>query len=425
MKTYNNKFYDTINELVSRADGNSAAKIVDHKTFIDEGAKFSALSQIEKDDYCNNFINNLVNKIQKTMDTADSYDGELKSVTKGELPVGGVVEIILHKWFNATQAGFVNLTDGNTNLDQWEIKKPECETYLFSKAVPFTLFYTINAIELEGAFKDESALTTFMGNVMTYFLNSKEQILTSIRRAIVADVAKDATAGVVPTSDTLNGQNYKLITMYNTINGLEGADAITVDDALYNTEFIRYAVSVMTKVAKRMGQPSVEFNSEGFKTFTSPNRLNKIILGDFVGAMDAYTIQDLRRPQSLGEFEELAFLESTKEPMTVACLDYDYMVASKPASITVNKIYYLTTDGKHYKGTAGNDWTEVTVSDEVKSAPIIGIFYDEYACGQFIERNSMRTTPLNARTETYNIFSNVQVLNYKLKSANSVVFTLA
>ena len=115
----NNNAFIAINELVSRAAGVADAGIVDDKSLIDFGRK---LSDMNADDFKNNFANEIANKVRLSINVARKYEPKLQSLIRGSMPANGIIEIIQNTFFSTRAADFTNLVDGQS-IDMYKVAK--------------------------------------------------------------------------------------------------------------------------------------------------------------------------------------------------------------------------------------------------------------------------------------------------------------
>ena len=273
----NNNAWIAINELVSRAAGVADAAIVDDKSLIDFGRK---LSDMNADDFKNNFAQEIANKVRLSINVARKYEPKLQSLIRGSMPANGIIEIIQNTFFSTRAADFTNLIDGQS-IDMYKVAKGGQTADYFTDEVSYKLFVTIQDVELEGAFMSGEAMQSFLTGKITYLVNSYNLAREQGRRALLASEIKSlSTATAAASADGL-AQRYKLCELYNKIYGYTASDEgyVTKDDALYNANFVKFAVMMINKVYKKLSTPSVKFNDGSIKTFT-PDANKKMITLD-------------------------------------------------------------------------------------------------------------------------------------------------
>ena len=425
----NNNAWIAINELVSRAAGIADASIVDDKSLIDFGRK---LADTNADTFKNNFANEIANKVRLSINVARKYDAKLESLIRGAMPANGVLEIIQNTFFDTRVADFVNLVDGES-VDMYKVNKGKQTADYFVDEVAFKLFVTIQDIELEGAFMSGDAMQAFLTGKITYLVNSYNLAREQGRRALIASEIKDLSAATAATTADGLAQRYKLCELYNTVYGYQAADAgyVTSANALYDANFVKFAIMMINKVHKKLSTPSMKFNDGSIKTFTPDANKKLICLGALSDSIVAYKTTFSPDATVLPEHETVEFWQQEANPYVAYFLKSgkNLVVVNTDADrgTVTNTYYYVIASGKTYLRTASG-YTEVTAFDDgtaqKATAPTIAVLFDDIAMGEYITHEATRSTPFNVAGEYYNVYMNYQGKLIRLKSANQVIFTL-
>ena len=425
----NNNAWLAINELVSRAAGVADAAIVDDKSLIDFGRK---LSDMNADDFKNNFAQEIANKVRLSINVARKYEPKLQSLIRGSMPANGIIEIIQNTFFSTRAADFTNLIDGQS-IDMYKVAKGGQTADYFTDEVSYKLFVTIQDVELEGAFMSGDAMQSFLTGKITYLVNSYNLAREQGRRALLASEIKSlSTVEDAASADSL-AQRYRLCTLYNNIYGYTSNDEgyVTKDDALYNANFVKFAVMMINKVYKKLSTPSMKFNDGSIKTFTPDANKKMITLDALNDAIVAFKTTISPDATVLPEHESIEYWQQEANPYVAYFLEdgKNLVVVNTDADRgTVNgTYYYVIATGKTYLRTASS-YTEVSNFDDgtaqKATAPTIAVLFDDIAMGEYITHEATRTSPFNVAGEYYNVFINFQGKLIRLKSANQVIFTL-
>ena len=425
----NNNAWIAINELVSRAAGVEDAAIVDDKSLIDFGRK---LTDTNADTFKNNFANEIANKVRLSINVARKYDAKLESLIRGQMPANGVLEIIQNTFFDTRVADFVNLVDGQS-VDMYKVNKGKQTADYFVDEIAFKLFVTIQDVELEGAFMSGDAMQSFLTGKITYLVNSYNLAREQGRRAMLASEIKDLSAATAATSADGLAQRYKLCELYNTVYGYQSSDAgyVTKANALYDANFVKFAIMMINKVYKKISTPSMSFNDGTIKTFTPDGNKKLVCLGALSDSIVAYKTTFSPDATVLPDHETIEFWQQEKDPYVAYFMkpnDKYYIVNTDAERNTTNGSYsYVIASGKTYLR-SGSTWTEVNNFDDgnaqTATAPTIAVLFDDIAMGEYITHEATRSTPFNVAGEYYNVYMNYQGKLIRLKSANQIIFTL-
>ena len=425
----NNNAWIAINELVSRAAGVADLAIVDDKSLIDFGRK---LTDTNSDTFKNNFANEIANKVRLSINVARKYDAKLESLIRGTMPANGVLEIIQNTFFDTRVADFVNLVDGQS-IDMYKVNKGKQTADYFVDEIAFKLFVTIQDVELEGAFMSGDAMQSFLTGKITYLVNSYNLAREQGRRAMLASEIKDLSAATAATSADGLAQRYKLCELYNTVYGYKASDTgyVTKANALYDANFVKFAIMMINKVYKKISTPSMSFNDGSIKTFTPDGNKKLVCLGALSDSIVAYKTTFSPDATVLPDHETIEFWQQEKDPYVAYFMkpsDKYFIVNTDAERNTTNGSYsYVIASGKTYLRGSSN-WTEVTNFDDgnaqTATAPTIAVLFDDIAMGEYVTHEATRSTPFNVAGEYYNVYMNYQGKLIRLKSANQIIFTL-
>lgn len=380
----NNNFYAAINALVAKATGGTTAVITDYSSFIDAG---KIITNITYTDLQNNFIAALMNRIALSINTARGYDGAYRELERGTLEYGNTIELIINKFYEAQAAPFVALADGYS-VDQYVVAKPDVAANYYTKTDAYQIVITVQYDQLKKAWESPASMDSFIQGVIMYVMNSNELRREAGRIALVADlIVRDLGETAAATIDT-PAQVYKLLTLYNAIAGV----SLTADEALYNEEFIRFAVKTINMVAEKTKKVSKSYNNDAIMTFTRPEDRHLFVNSALVSALGAYVFPNSYNKDdqiTLNDYINVPYWQAEDHPFTVKYAD--------------------PTDGAR----------------ELTTDPVLAVMCDRYAVGEYVRKQDMRSSPFNAAGEYFNNFLNVEVAYVSCPSANSVVFTLA
>lgn len=378
----NNNFYATINELVAQATSGTASAVVDYSSFIDAGRTITELSGT---DVQNNFIAAIANKMALSINTARSYLGKYKELTRGQITAGNTIEMIMNTFYDAQAAAFVDLVDGQS-VDQYTINKPKAYVDYFIDTNTYQIPLTIQRTQLVKAFQSPAAMDSFLTGTMTYLLNSNEAIRENARIGLVAKLILDVSDTTPATSADAPAQVYKLVSLYNALTGLQ----LTSDNCMLNEGFVKYMYQTIAKVMSKTENQSSSYNKKGIKTFTPGDARHLFINTAVSSAFRTYIFSSNNiRPEAidLSNYIDVPYWQNEKTPFTV-------------------------------KGKVSED------GDEITSSPIAAVFCDKFAIGEYLREQTMDVTPFNAKGKYWNNFLNVEVMYVQNQYANAVVFTL-
>lgn len=374
----NTQFYTTLNELMTRATKGQVTGVVDYASFVDAGKILSAMTI---QDLTNEFLDPLMNKVQKTINDNPSYQGSLIDMYKGKLDYG-VLETIMGSFYSMAQSTFdgKTLTNGETYTSQFKVNLPEKTVMYHTDSDSWELDITIRDTDLRGAFTSPSSMDAFISSIMIDVANSLEIAKESARLAVVASKIKVADAVQAEEADDTKGAvHYDLLAIYNAKAGTD----LTSDNCLDNDAFIRFSVAAIKDVAELMKKPSNKFNTKEFMTFTPASKRKLKVNSLFekaikVSVIDAYNVGN-------------------------ATLGMDYEILP----------FWQNIDNR----------LVVQTGENTNSSPVIACLYDDRAIGEMVQLEATESTR-NAKFRYTNYHFQENYMYWQNDYANFVIFTI-
>lgn len=382
----NNSFYTTLNALMSNV--NTGIAVTDYDSFVDAG---KVLSSMAYTDLVNDFLTPLMNKVQKTIMDMPSYRGSLVDMYAGRLDYGVLEMLLLDKFYSMDASTFDGQTivDGTTYTDQFTVHMPDVKAVYYTESDSWQKTITIRDTDLKGAFTSPDRMDRFISGIFNQVTNSIEFAKETARLGVLAKALKEAYSQTAETTDeTTPAQHYGLVTIYNSIAGT----SLASNDALYNADFVRFAMATIYDISRLMEKPLTGFNTQAFQTFTTPEYRRIKISSLFEKAI---------RMSMIGAYNpEYATLGGEYEVLP-------YWQVASDGNLTQERLKIETADS----GTS------------VPTEPIIACVYDSRALGEMIQTEDVTNTRNDMRryTNYHYLFNRMYWYN---AYANFVVFTL-
>jgi len=301
---------------------------------------------------------------------------------------GAIRAMYRTKYMTSKPAEQWNLVNGNS-YDPFVVNKNEVLARFWSQKFSSQIeTQTIVREQLESAFRSETELMSFIGMLELTRTNSHGRAWDNLIMSLF-----QAIAGLAVNAGGM--QDIKLLTEYNAQFG----GTLTAAQALYDAEFIRYAIFRMGVVRDQMALVTGMFNASGLEAATSPDRQKTVMLSDFARAAGVY-LHDAPNQFNTGS------LEIPKADIVPAWQGL---------------------------GTAGSLADRMTVKSQLDIAGgtvhadisgLVGIVYDEWALGVSTYKHDVRTQ-YNARGNYTNYFDDMLGGFFLSPDENVVVFRLA
>lgn len=381
-----NQIYTIVNEVNAEAFGSTDVDVIDAQGLVSLGdTVLSSSTNTEA------FLNTLVQRIGRTIISFRQYRNKLGDMVLNDFEYGAILQKIRVHLVDAEADPAYELTDGES-VDQWTINKPDVEQKLFVSRTPYMFSVTIARKQLREAFLSEASMGAFIGAVFGQVRNSIEVSLESLGRACIANMIGEFTPAT-PSGGEATTLNHEiaLCTMYNTERGFESTDAGYVDEdtALFDADFLRYAVSVIKSYSDMFTDMSVLYNDGSIESFTPREDQRLKVLSRFERVLESVVQYSAFHDEmvSLSAYDTLNFWQSAQDP--------SYVMVER------------ASDGA-----------------QVIKTHIVAVLHDRDALGIYKRDEDVLTTPVNAKGLYYNTFYHQMELWFNDTSENFVYFTL-
>lgn len=261
--------YEIVNDAQKQVLGTESLMQEDLSDVVSIGESIANMNLYDK------FVGALVNRIAKNIFSIRAYSGRAPKVLMDSWEFGSIVQKVHGKLPDAQENESWELTD-NAVYEQDTFYKPQVSVKLWNHKTTFEIPLSIAEEQLKQSFLGASEMARFIEMLFQMVENSltlkfDTLIMRTINNFIGATIHDNAVGTRV----------VKLLTEYNTIHGLTGAQALTTPKAYYDKEFLRYVAFRMKQVATRLSNYSTLFNIGGTEKHT-PRDYLRIILLDYI-----------------------------------------------------------------------------------------------------------------------------------------------
>ena len=305
VKQISNIVNDSVKEALGKVEG---------VTTLDSSDIVSMGKALASHDLYDMFFKSLTNRIAKTVYFVRTYEGSKRSVLRDEHEFGAFIQKVYTEMPDA-----VNNTTWN-----------ESGTKTFTQASPYDVEATIGVSSLifggkgtwtieivrpieqiKSAFLDNASMMRFIDSIYIAIQNSfklEEERLTAL--AVNTSMASCLSGGV----------SRNLLAEYN---AKHVDNPLTVETALENADFLKFASKEINLTVKNMAVLSTAFNKAKYTTFTSKENLVVEMLNHFASASDMYLQADTFHNEltKLPNFESIPFWQSSGS-------DFDFTTCS-------------------------------------------------------------------------------------------------
>ena len=385
--------YALMNAVVSQATGRTDLAVVDTTTFASVGETVLRTGT-------ENTLNAISTVIGKTIFSVRPYKGKLESLRVAQQRWGGQVRKIINLYDEAEKSDDWNtdvsqnaLADGGS-VDMYKIRKPKALQLNFYGTKVLQKHITRFRDQLSLAFHNEDEFIRFIDSVMVEFSNEIELLNeTESRTTLLNFMAGISSMGLTEVD---------LVAEYNNEYGTQFTRAQLL--STYIESFMKFVAAEIKIYSSRLTDMSTSYhaNLTGYNKIMrhTPKERQKMVMYEpiFIKTQ-AEVYSGLFNPEYLdiGSFEGVNYWQSQSTPTAINVKPNILDVAtgaSKDADTAVDLNY------------------------------VLGILFDEEACGVMPQFDYSSTTPFNSAGGYYNMYMHWRFNSYCDYTENAVLFVL-
>lgn len=270
------QIYSLVNSITSEVLGTEQVLNEDLTNIVDIGKSLFSATDVD------NYVKSLVDRVGKTVFVNRKYNGKIPSIVMDSWEFGSVLQKISADIPQATENESWELVNG-TSYDPNIFYKPSVSAKFYNSKVTFEVPLSFTEKQVKESFNSASEMNAFIS--MLY--NAVEKSMTVKTDALIMRTINNMIA------QTYNGDSngiraVNLLTGYNTLTG----NTLDADEALTDTDFLKYASMQIALYADRLGTMSTLFNGGGKERFTPKDMLHTVLLSDFAQASKTYLESD-------------------------------------------------------------------------------------------------------------------------------------
>ena len=383
------QLYQFVNTATAEALGESVVVSEDLGNLVDVGTAVFSNSAMDK------YVKSLVNQIGKIIFVNRPYKGSVPSVMMDGWEFGSVLQKVQAELPQATENESWELEDG-TSYDPNIFYKPTVSAKFFNKKITFEVPMSFTELQVKQSFQNVGQLNAFISMLYTAVENAMTVRIDELIKKTINNMTAEtiyADYGSAQLSSKSGVKAVNLLYKYNHEVNNTGTD-LTVDEARYNLEFIKYCAYQMKLYADRLGVMSTLFNIGGKARFTPDDRLHFVLLSEFARSADIYLQSDTFHNEfvKLPNAERVTYWQGTGT-------DYDFDYTSK--------IDVVDSDGH-----------------TVQTSGILGVMFDTFALA-VCNMDRRVTSNYNPKAEFYSNWYKYDAHYYNDLNENFVVFFIA
>ena len=257
-----NQIYALVNNVFKQMTGRTDIEAVDTNSLVAMGNELENLGRMDI------YLGSLSRRVGLTIDSYRTYDNDFSEYKRNSFEWGAAVQKLYADMPDAVEdlTYKVGQMDGQS-VDHYIINNPDVQQKIFEKVTPYSFYITIQDYLLREAFLSAGQMYSLINYIFGQCQNKMEVVHEDLARLALANIAVNVSTKQV----------YNLRSMYNQARGT----ALTLGDALFDPDFLRYAIGIMNNVSRKMTKMSVLYNSEDKYRFTPYSKQSMFVISDF------------------------------------------------------------------------------------------------------------------------------------------------
>lgn len=382
-----------VNAVNSEIIGDSAILEEDLSNVVDVGKTVFDSTSYDK------YVKALVDHIGKVIFVDRKYNGETLSLFRDNWEYGAVMEkVFVTELPEAVENQSWKLTNG-TSYDPNVFTQPNVAAKFFNKKTSFEVDLSICDIQVRSAFSSATQLNAFISMLMNSVDTAIAIRLEGLAERVVNTLIANTIYDDIPDADySKTGiKAVNLLKLYNDQFDPDNVNPLTVADALFTPEFIKFAAYTMGLYVDRIKKPSKLFNVGELVRHTPYDMQHFLLLSSFKKAADVFLQSSVFNEEftKLPKAESISYWQGTGT-------DYSFDAVSK---VHVDIV----------------DPADATKTKEVEVSGVLGVLFDHWAGG--ITNDERRVTSnYNPKGEFTNLFYKQDANYFADLNENCVVF---
>ncbi len=379
-----------VNSVNQEIIGASAILEEDLSNVVDVGKAIFDATSYDK------YVNALVDHIGRVIFVDRKYSGSLASLYRDNWEYGAVMEkIYVTDLPVAIENDTWKLTNG-TSYDPNVFTQPSVAAKFYNKKTTFEVDLSIADIQVRSAFDSATQLNAFISMLMNSVDTAINIRLEGLSERVINTLIANTFNDDIPDLDVAK-TGIKAVNLLKLYNDQFTSAPLTVDECMYNAEFIRYAALTIAKYSERLKKVSTLFNCGGLVRFTPADKQHIVLLSDFVAAAGSYLQSDTYH----NEFTAL--------PKAIT-VPYWQGSGTDYGFDSISKVHIDIVDP-----------SDDTKTIEVELPGVLGVIFDHDAAGITNDKRRV-TSNYNAKAEFTNMFYKQDANYFVDLNENAVVF---
>lgn len=316
-----NQIYSLLNDINAQMFGEDAVDIHDLSGVISMGDNV-----VGNSNNTDLFLGKLVDRIGRTVIRTLDLELDFPGLFMESFEFGAILQKITVNPFKSIQSSEYTIGQDGFRPTLLDIHKADVLVTYFKGADTFKFQVTIPDDLFSTAFTSETAMSQFIDAII--------QSMTDSMTIAINNMSRTAVNNFIAEKINLSNGVINLLTAYNAI----ASTPIEASNAIYDKEFLRFAVNEIRKYVKYLAQPSVLYNigdsaGNGVVRSTARDNMHILALTSFISAVEAYLQSDSFHDElvDLPYYSEVAYWQGNHDS-TINDFDVNSSIKVIPSS---------------------------------------------------------------------------------------------
>lgn len=271
------QIYAILNDAVAQAFGSGTYDAIDSNNLVSVG------EQITADGNTDVLGLALLDRVGKVIIEDRRYKSKWRFLAKNEMEWGAIVEKI-HTRLMEAQANSSYTWAGGKAPDPYAINLPDTDVKLFKNITTFEIPVTIPDDQLRTAFTGASQMESFITSIFTAVENSVEFYFETEAKLVFNTAI--ALCAEKQSEESVRGVH--LVNLLSDYKAIYTSSTLTSATALYDEDFLKYAVSRINDICDNMATFNTIYNIDGYERFTAKENMIAVALNIFANACQTH-----------------------------------------------------------------------------------------------------------------------------------------
>lgn len=381
-----NQIAKILNETINQEQiGESVVVNEDLSNIVDVGRQLTDSSTFNSN--FDNFTKSLIDRIGHTIFVDRKYTGFAPDLQRNGWEYGSALQKVRCDLQDAEDNKTWTLADlaNGSTVDPFIISKPNVTAKYFNSKTTFQVPITLSQETVKESFLSADGVNRFFSMIENRIMMKQELCTDAMEIRTLNNLIANKIHG--------NHNVVNLLTDYNTKYGT----ALTADNCLSNSDFLKYSAKVIMLYKKYLSTASMLYNNDGYVTFTPENDLRLTILAEFAKELEVNLYADTYNEEfvKLTGYSEVPYWQGSGTDNTFTAHSTINITAIDPDSQSFN----------------------------VEQTGILGVMYDRDAA-MICNTNYRVQSIFNPSAEYWNYFYKFDCMYMNDLAENCVVFII-